>query len=216
MAGYRRSTSSAGSLSMWKNARLITLILVIGVSGCNEFEWPDFKPSIESVVAKWGTGSAEHDKYFLEVLVNSGNPDCAYDYSMDSRFLDAILKRFREKPELLQLVGQENLKRLSPPCDNSDWFIVRYVDHMEDAAPVGVCVNLIMFASLFDRPEWIRDQHWDDVYPRWEVMMKWLKANMHYVVYDHDRKVFVVDELARERGEPVARTRQSWVKCDGS
>lgn len=89
-------------------------------------------PTVESIVAEWGTGNPEHDRYVVDALLGSTDGVNRYGMRMEPRFLDALTKWLREKPELLRHVfqGIRDCGGGPPPCDNDEWYIALWLSNM--------------------------------------------------------------------------------------
>ena len=76
----------------------VTILLLVSVMviGC----FLRRPASIESVVAKWGCGSAEDDRNVVDALLTS--TDGVHYYDMNPHFLNALVQKLQERPELLQ------------------------------------------------------------------------------------------------------------------
>ena len=157
----------------------------------------------------------EEDRIVVDALLTSAND--VHNYDMTPEFLNALVQRIQEEPELLRQIFAEFRRSrgsFAPPCNDEGWFVARLAQDMIENSETTAekSVHLFVLASAFDRPEWVADLDWKKVPERWRITTKWLQQHKYYIVFDHEHAVYVVDQSAKRNGTRVVPSRQTWLK----
>jgi hypothetical protein len=195
---FDASRRTAGSSLKTRPTAIATLLamsaltaLLSSLGGCAS--GPPAKPDVVEIVKRWGTGSADDDHRLFQVLDNSAN---ACRGCMDEHFLLAIRRRVQDQPEVLHSFAKEWLNTRGD-CEDAACMkrlhgdMVRYTE-----THAAMAHDIIIVASVFDRPELLYDLEWDDVPRRWKETVAWLGDNLPNAELDKSTGRYVVRDPA--------------------
>lgn len=189
------------------------LIFSLMFVGC--FAFRDHR--IEAVIERWDTGSATDDHNFVNYFFTSSTG--VFNFQFDERFLNAFTKKIRKQPTALRQIHdrmisnfQQAESQQSPVFKNEDedWYFFRYTRDMIQYREItgDRIVIMIHLASMFDRPDWVTHLTMENLQSHWVERVTWMEENMYFIVFDHEKSLFVVDLAAKAAGQRVDPRRQ--------
>ena len=170
----------------------------------NSIDWfhginsgPDRKEKLEAVFAKWGTGDASYDRRVVEVVCACHGSDRYGGVHTDQVLREAIVKRIKERPEVLKQIWEHERRKHQDPSDPervntlagcAEFAFERY---REDDAKF---YYLLLLASLASRPEIVTSLDDMPIDQAWQRAKDWMEANAARYRYDGQRMEYVLME----------------------